>query len=90
MYPNNPAVTGTVFVNGVKVVTWAFQYKESLPKTELIVPPDVLKSRKLLDTEIKIDGVKAPTDLGSIRITAALTQTSVHFPSLPLGDTLEE
>ena len=64
VYPNNPIVKGTVFANGVKVATWTFQYKKSLPKTEFVVPINVLKIKKPLDIEIKIDGAKAPVDLG--------------------------
>ena len=64
LYPNNPTVTGTVFANDVKVATWEFQYKKSLPKTEFVVPINVLKIKKPLDIEIKIDGAKAPIDLG--------------------------
>ena len=64
VYPNNPAVTGTVFANGVKVATWTFQYKKPSPKTEFVIPSNVLKIKKPLDIEIKIDGAKAPIDLG--------------------------
>ena len=64
VYPNNPTVTGTVFANGVKVATWTFQYKKPFPKTEFVVPVNVLKIRKPLNIEIKIDGAKAPIDLG--------------------------
>ena len=62
--PNHPAVTAEVFANGVKLATWAFRYKGAVPKTELIVPLNVLKIKKPLDIEIKIDGAVAPIDLG--------------------------
>ena len=64
LYPDNPKVVGTIYANSVKVGTWAFQYKKPFPKTEFVVPVNVLKIRKPLNIEIKIDGAKAPIDLG--------------------------
>ena len=60
----NPLVTADVFANGRKVGTWTFKYKVPYPKTEFVVPVNVLKMKKPLDIEIKIDGAKAPVDLG--------------------------
>ena len=65
VYPNNPTVTGTVFANGVKVATWTFQYKKPRPKTEFIIPPNVLKIKKPLEIEINIDGARRTMDLGA-------------------------
>lgn len=64
VHTHNPTVTGIVYANGVKVATWYFRYEKPLPKTEFIIPPNVLKIKKPLDIEIKVDGAKAPIDLG--------------------------
>ena len=58
-------MVGTVYANGVKVGSWVFQYKKPFPKTEFVVPVNVLKIKKNLDIEIKIDGAKAPVDFSN-------------------------
>lgn len=61
---HNQRVDVEVFVNGVNLDIWNFRERRSFPRTEFVIPKNMLKDTHRVNIDFKIKGYDSPKQLG--------------------------